>query len=148
MPPVGPRSYPRNIVFNPSPEVAACSAGQPPNEPEGCGQPAPYLVSATVRPPSTLDPPPSAPDVLQFNAWNYAVGRWFSSGLNDDSECEPDDVTCFPPFDENCGTALAYYYGVTRQTAPLLLPGESRSFTQYLGAFTDSCPELLTDVQP
>jgi len=138
-------TYPRNVLFNTAPREAACPGGVVPNATDGCGGRPPYVVAATVRPPTGLVPRPHPPEVLQFNSWETAATCWFPNTMKDDAECAADDANCFPPFDPNCGTALSYYYGITRDTAHYLLPGGSRGFTQYLAATVDSCPQIITN---
>lgn len=132
-------SYPRNVVFNADPATATCPGGFEPNEPAGCGGNPPYIVAATVQPPTALSPRPNPPQLLQFNNWNIAFNCWLT-GLLDSAECGGGT------FDEDM--ALLYYWGATRQTAVRIPAGAVRSYTQYLTAGEAECPDIITAEHP
>jgi hypothetical protein len=137
--------YPRNVVLHAAPPAALCPAGISPVEPAGCDAAPSYIVATTVQPPTTLVPRPHPPELLEFNSWGVAAGPcWGPGELQNDAECGIDDANCHPILDPDCGTALSYHYGLTPRTAPRLLPGESREFSQYLAAAVDGCPAMMT----
>lgn len=129
--------YPRNLVFRSNPAEASCPAGIPPNAPDGCVGPERYVVSATVRPPTTLSPRPNPPQLLQFNWWSPLFGECWVPGLFDAAECGEGGF-----FDD---TALAFFYGLDVSTAVKLRKDQSASFTQYLGLETSRCPSILVN---
>lgn len=126
---------PGAVIVRSNPPESACPPGVEPNEPDGCDGVDPWIVAASVSRASGLVPPPDPPQMLQFNWWPVIFGECWIPELVDGAEC---GVGGF--FDD---TALAYFYGLTRQTAVVLRPNESRSFTQYLTLDSASCPAIL-----
>ncbi len=122
--------YPAAYVINEDPATAGCPPGVTPGS-SGCGGNPLYLVAGTVASPSSLNPPPDAPEVLQFNSWPSLFGTCWQPGLVDNATCGGGD------------TAAAYFYGLTSATAESLDPGEEKSFTQYVAAGVNSCPTTV-----
>lgn len=125
----GSPAYPQSYVINEDPLSAACPSPVAPKNPAGCSGSPLYLVAGTVRPPSTLVPPPDAPELLQFNAWPSLVSSCWEPGLVNNAPCSGGD------------TAVAYYYG--RTSGLSLASGQERSFDQYVLAVEDSCPPIV-----
>jgi hypothetical protein len=110
-----PAPIPAALIFRSNPPTAACPGGLPPDNPEGC----------------------DAPDLLQFNVWQIQFGTCFLADLFQGAECGQGGF-----FDD---TSLAYHYGVEAPTGVELVPGASRSFTQYLTLALIGCPSIVTD---
>jgi hypothetical protein len=124
--------YPQSYVINEEPATSDCPGTVVPIDPDGCpGNPL-YIVAGTVAPPSTLSPPPDAPEILQFNSWPSTFGACWEPGLVNNANCPGGD------------TAVAYFYGRTMASALVLGPGQQRSLTEYIVAGLDACPEILT----
>jgi len=104
----------------------------------GCTGKPPYLVAGTVGPPSSLSPPPDAPELLQFGSWSsLAASEWLPSLVN--------AALCGTKGSPNDDTSVAYFYGVSQQTAITLGPNDDRTFTQYVAAARDSCPAIVAE---
>jgi hypothetical protein len=120
--------YPQSYVMNHDPGVASCPPGVIPVGGPCGGNPA-YIVAGTVAPPAILVPPPDAPDLLQFNRWSSLYGDCWQPALSDNTDCPGGD------------NAIGYFYGLNM---PLTLaPGDSQSFTQYIVAGEDTCPDIV-----
>jgi hypothetical protein len=122
--------YPAVFIINEDPAVTSCPPGIIPNGPD-CGGAPVYVVAGTVAPPSSLSPPPDAPELLQFNDWGSLDSVCWQPALFDDATCGGGD------------TAQAYFYGLTAGTALSLASGSSDSFTQWIVAAEDECPEIV-----
>ena len=129
-------AYPGTYTINHDPAVMVCPPGIPPDEP-GCGGNPLYLVAGTVAPPSALSPQPDPPDLLQFNNWNVVVNSCWRPGLVDAAPCGASGT--FAGDD----STIAYFYGVDDARALALMPGDERSFTQYVVAARDGCPSIV-----
>jgi hypothetical protein len=127
--------YPPVYVINSNPTESLCPPGVMPLVP-ACGGVPPYLVAATVAPPSRLVPAPDAPDAIQFNRWVDLIVNCWEPPIRDAADCS--DLS-----DDD--TAIAYYYGRTPATAHALAPGEHRAYTQYVVAAPTAagCPGAL-----
>lgn len=122
--------YPNAYIMNEDPAVTSCPTGVTPvNGP--CGGAPVYVVAGTVAPPSSLSPPPDAPELLQFNSWPNLIGTCWQPALSNNATCAAGD------------TALAYFYGLTPATGITLTPGQSRSFTEYISAGQNGCPGII-----
>jgi hypothetical protein len=84
-----------------------------------------------VAPPSSLSPPPDAPELLQFNSWGTQYSTCWQPALVDNADCPDGD------------TSQAYFYGLTPATAISLGAGSSDSFTQWIVAAEDGCPQIV-----
>lgn len=133
----GSTPYPSTYVINQSPAISGCPNGVTPLG-GSCTPPAPYLVAGTVAPPSSLVPPPTAPELLQFGSWSALKGDCWLPPLADAALCGAQGS----PGDD---TSVAYFYGATQATAITLANGEERSFTQYVAAATDRCPSIVAE---
>ncbi len=133
--------YPRSYVINDDPAAALCPGGIVPNNAAGCGGNPLYIVAGTVAPPVGLSPEPDAPEILQFNEWNSQFNNCWQPSLIDNALC---GAVGFPSDD----TAAAYFYGATAGTAEMLASGASKSFTQYVVAAEESCPEIIEPAIP
>lgn len=121
--------YPRAYVINSDPALTACPTGTNPIGGNCVGSP-PYIVSGTVAPTSSgLFPPPSPPELLQFNDWSNLSSECWQPSLHNDATCGGGD-----------DTAVAYFYGLTGDSAIVLAEGQERSFTQYVTAAKEGCP--------
>ena len=130
-------AYPSTYVINHDPVATGCPGSVTPVA-SGCtGQPL-YLVAGTVAPPSSLFPPPTAPELLQFGRWRSLISSRWLPALQDAALCgargsgSEDD------------TSVAYFYGLTPETAITIGTGEERSFTQYVAAAPDRCPAIVS----
>jgi hypothetical protein len=122
--------YPAVFIINEDPAITACPPGITPAGPN-CGGAPVYVVAGTVAPPSSLSPPPDAPELLQFNSWGELTGDCWQPALFDNATCGGGD------------TAQAYFYGLTSGTAISLAAGSSDSFTQWIVAAEDECPDIV-----
>jgi len=129
----GDGAYPASYAMTNDPQTAACPRGTHPNEPQGCGGAPAYVVAGTVRGRLGDALPPTPPALVQFSAWANLFGTCWLPAPADSTACGTQGF----PDDDN---ALAYFYGVSPQRPVRLQPGETRSFTQYLGAAATSCP--------
>jgi hypothetical protein len=134
---IGPLAYPASVLVTDDPAESVCPAGVFSNTPGGCDGSPSYVVAATVRPPTTLDPPPVRPDLVQFSAWSNLYGDCWLPVPADAATC---GAAGFPIDD----TALAYIYGSTPQLPVRLAAGASISLTQYVGAGVSSCPSIIS----
>lgn len=71
--------------------------------------------------------------MLSGNCWQPALSN---NALCGDAGFPSDD------------TAAAYFYGATAGTALTLASGEAKSFTQYVVAAEESCPEIIEPTVP
>lgn len=131
-------SYPATYVINQDPVVTGCPNNVQPTT-TGCTGAPPYLVAGTVAPPSTLYPPPTAPELLQFGSWKALIGSCWLPALVDAGKCGSQGSG------NDDDTAVAYFYGLTQQTAITIGPGQERSFTQYVAAAPEGCPAIVSE---
>jgi hypothetical protein len=118
-----PSPYPDNYLINSDPAVTACPPPVVPVPAGNCGGAPPYLVAGTVAPgASALSPPPTAPDLLEFNSWPALVGSCWQPALANNANCPAGD------------TAIGYFYGLTAATAHEVLEDQEESFTEYVVA--------------
>lgn len=122
--------YPDVFVVNEDPATTACPPGITPISPD-CGGAPLYLVAGTVTAAGSLAPPPSPPELLQFNSWGPLVSDCWQPALSDNTNCAGGD------------TAQAYFYGLTPGTALTVSAGQSQSFTQYIVAGESGCPAII-----
>lgn len=127
--------YPDVYLINEDPAVTACPAGVAPVGPNCGGNPV-YVVAGTVSAPATLTPAPDPPEVLQFNSWPSLIGSCWQPTLVNNATCG------------NADTALAYFYGLTMASAINLAAGEEASFTEYVVAAEDECPDIIGEPPP
>ncbi len=123
--------YPQSYVINDDPLISTCPS------PGGCTGAPLYIVAGTVQPPSNLSPPPDPPELLQFNEWSALTSDCWIPALSDNALC---GAIGFPTDD----TSIAYFYGATAATAETVGPGEERSYTQYVVAGEETCPEIFS----
>lgn len=124
--------YPEVYLINEDPAVTACPAGVSPVGPNCGGNPL-YVVAGTVSAPTTFNPPPDPPELVQFNSWPSLFSSCGQPPLVDNASCLGGD------------TALAYFYGLSMATAINLAAGQEESFTQYVVAAEDECPGIIVE---
>jgi hypothetical protein len=129
--------YPRSYIVNEDPSEAVCPPGVDPYG-YGCGGAPRYIVAATVTGPSLLEPPPDGPELLQFNNWwlYFYVSCWQPHLI--------DAALCEDPYSSYNDSVVAYFYGLSEDTAEILAAGEERSFTQYIVSHEASCPDIIS----
>lgn len=131
--------YPAAYVINSDPSVTSCPAGITTRAGNCDGVP-PYLVAGTVTPSAGagLSPPPTAPELLQFNRHGVLFGSCWQPVLTN-------GALCGALGDEGGDdTAVAYFYGLTPASAITLGINEERSFTQYVAAARNTCPGIIS----
>jgi hypothetical protein len=134
--------YPSSFIITNDFTSVGCPGNTEPVDPDGCAPARAYVVAGTAS--GHVDrslPQPTPPALVQFGGWITMFGQCFIPELWQGTLCG----TVGWPADDN---ALAYFYGVTEARAIRLKPGQSRSFTQYLGAALSSCPEPIAPGAP
>lgn len=128
--------YPPTYVINEDPAESGCPDGIVPDDPDGCGGTPLYIVAGTLSGASGLSPAPTPPELFQFNRWSSQFSDCWEPGLSDNATCGGGD------------TAAAYFYGRTAATAISVASGDEASFTQYVVAAADDCPDVLDPCTP
>jgi hypothetical protein len=135
----GAGMYPVNYVMNPDPLDALCPNGITPIALAGCtGNPI-YIVAGTVGPPSSLVPPPTAPELLMFNSWPELVDTCWMPALVDYTRCGAQGSA------NGDDSAIAYFYGATAASAQVVAAHRQLSFTEYVVAASNSCPDVIEE---